>query len=128
MGRDTPTPSAPPIRTTTASGRWKLFVEKTITGQRVRSWGTRLGRYRTPFGIYNRSDHAYTGFLRAPLIRYGGYWALSNNFLETGASVVAGTLARFGEVSLGIPQDEDDLHRAPRLRPRGAACRPRSAP
>jgi hypothetical protein len=49
--------------------------------------------------------------LRAPLIRYGGYWALSNNFLETGASVVAGTPRVFGEISLGIPQDEDDLHR-----------------
>ena len=81
-------------------------------------WGTRVGRYRTPFGLSNRSDHAYTGFLRAPLIRYGGYWALSNNFLETGASVVAGTPRLFAEVSLGIPQDEDDLHRAPRVRPR----------
>ena len=34
-----------------------------------------------------------------------------NNFLETGASVVAGTPRVFAEVSLGIPQDEDDLHR-----------------
>ena len=84
----------------------EVFAEKTITGRRLLV-GTRLGRYRTPFGISNRSDHGYTGFLRAPLIRYGGYWALSNNFLETGASVVAGTPRLQAEVSLGIPQDED---------------------
>jgi hypothetical protein len=88
----------------------ELYVERTSTSPRS-LWGTRIGRYRAPFGLYNRSDHAYTGFLRAPLIRYGGYWALSNNFLETGASVVAGTPRVFGEISLGIPQDEDDLHR-----------------
>ena len=84
----------------------EVFAEKTMTGRRF-LMGTRLGRYRTPFGIYNRSDHGYTGFLRAPLIRYGGYWALSNNFLETGASLVAGTPRLLAEVSLGIPQDED---------------------
>jgi hypothetical protein len=89
----------------------ELYVERTSTSPRS-LWGTRVGRYRAPFGLYNRSDHAYTGFLRAPLIRYGGYWALSNNFLETGASVVAGTPRVFAEVSLGVPQDEDDLHRA----------------
>jgi hypothetical protein len=88
----------------------ELFVEKTVTSGRA-LWGTRVGRYRAPFGLSSRADHAYTGFLRAPLIRYGGYWALSNNFLETGASVVAGTPKLFAEVSLGIPQDEDDLHR-----------------
>ena len=32
---------------------------------------------------------------------------MSNNFLETGASVVAGTPRLQAEVSLGIPQDED---------------------
>jgi hypothetical protein len=88
----------------------ELYVEKTRATARS-LWGLRAGRYRTPFGLSGRSDHAYTGFLRAPLIRYGGYWALSNNFLETGASVVAGTPRIFGEFSLGIPQDEDDLHR-----------------
>jgi hypothetical protein len=88
----------------------ELYVEKTTATSRS-LWGLRAGRYRAPFGLYGRSDHAYTGFLRAPLIRYGGYWALSNNFLETGASVVAGTPRVFGEISLGIPQDEDDLHR-----------------
>lgn len=88
----------------------ELYVEKTVSQGRA-LWGTRIGRYRAPFGLYNRSDHAYTGFLRAPLIRYGGYWAISNNFLEAGASVVAGTPRVFGEFSLGIPQDEDDRHR-----------------
>jgi hypothetical protein len=88
----------------------ELYVEKTTATARS-LWGLRAGRYRAPFGLYARSDHAYTGFLRAPLIRYGGYWALSNNFLETGASVIAGTPRVFGEISLGIPQDEDDLHR-----------------
>lgn len=73
--------------------------------------GARVGRYRTPFGIYSRSDHAYNGFLRAPLIRYGGYWALSNNFLEGGASVIAGTPRLFAEASLGKPQDEDSQAR-----------------
>ena len=89
----------------------ELYAERVTTTSRS-LWGLRAGRYRAPFGLYGRSDHAYTGFLRAPLIRYGGYWALSNNFLETGASVVAGTPRLFGEVSLGIPQDEDHLHRA----------------
>jgi hypothetical protein len=92
----------------------ELYLEKTVTPSAGRHalWGTRLGRYRTPFGLSARSDHAYTGFLRAPLIRYGGYWALSNDFLETGASVVAGTPRLSAEVSLGIPQDEDRFHRA----------------
>jgi hypothetical protein len=43
----------------------------------------RVGRYRTPFGISSASDHAYSGFLRAPLIRYDDYYALSNNFSST---------------------------------------------
>jgi hypothetical protein len=90
----------------------EVFVEKTVTVTRQRFLvGTRLGRYRTPFGLYSRSDHGYAGFLRAPLIRYGDYWALSNNFLETGGSVVAGTSRLQAEVSLGIPQDEDEQHR-----------------
>jgi hypothetical protein len=84
----------------------ELYVEKTIrTGPYIA--GVRAGRYRTPFGIYSRSDHAYNGFLRAPLIRYGNYWALSNNFLEGGASVMAGAPRLFVEASLGLPQDQD---------------------
>ena len=89
----------------------ELYVEKTTTTARS-LWGARLGVYRTPFGLYARSEHAYTGFLRAPLMRYGGYWGVSNNFLETGASVVAGSPRLFGEFSLGAPHDQDDLHRA----------------
>ena len=65
----------------------------------------RAGRYRTPFGISNGSDHGYTGFLRAPLIRYDGYYALSNNFLEHGADVVAGVPRLTVEASVGRPSD-----------------------
>jgi hypothetical protein len=67
--------------------------------------GIRLGRYRTPFGIYSRSDHAYSGFLRAPLIRYDEYWALTNNFLEHGADVIVGTPRLSVEASIGVPGD-----------------------
>jgi len=65
----------------------------------------RAGRYRTPFGISSGSDHAYTGFLRAPLIRYGGYFALSNNFLEHGVDVLVGSPRLSLEGSLGRPAD-----------------------
>ena len=67
--------------------------------------GARLGRYRTPFGIYARGDHAYTGFLRAPLIRYDDYYGLSNHFLEGGVNILAGTPNVSAEISLGVPQD-----------------------
>jgi hypothetical protein len=52
--------------------------------------GVRAGRFRTPFGIYSRSDYGYTGFVRPPLIRYDGYFAVSNNWLEDGVTVTAG--------------------------------------
>jgi len=65
----------------------------------------RGGRYRTPFGISSGSDQAYTGFLRAPLIRYDGYYALSNNFLEQGGDVVAGVPRLTVEASVGQPAD-----------------------
>jgi hypothetical protein len=65
----------------------------------------RGGRFRTPFGIYSGSDHAYSGFLRAPLIRYDGYFALSNNFLENGVSIVAGLPNLYVETALGAPGD-----------------------
>ena len=73
--------------------------------------GVRLGRYRTPFGIYSASDHAYIGFLRAPLIRYDDYYALSNNFLEHGADVVVGAPRVYVEVSIGGPADVGEAHR-----------------
>jgi hypothetical protein len=73
--------------------------------------GVRAGRFRTPFGIYARSDHAYMGFLRAPLIRYDGYFALSNNFLEHGASGFFGTPHLSVESSLGTPADVGRVER-----------------
>ena len=88
----------------------ELKVEKTvITEQRV--LGIRLGRYRTPFGIYSSSDQGYMGFLRAPLMRYGDYWALSNNYLETGASIIAGTPRLSVEASTGFATDNDEFSR-----------------
>jgi hypothetical protein len=65
----------------------------------------RGGQFRTPFGIYNRSDYSYTGFIRPPLIRYDGYYALSNNYLERGAMVTVGIPQLFVEASLGRPHD-----------------------
>jgi hypothetical protein len=67
--------------------------------------GLRLGRYRTPFGMSAASDHAYSGFTRAPLIRYGGNFALSNTFLETGAALLIGAPALQIETSVGAPAD-----------------------
>jgi hypothetical protein len=67
--------------------------------------GIRGGRYRTPFGISSGSDHAYNGFLRAPLIRYDDYYALSNNFLEHGGDVIVGVPQLTLEVSAGVPAD-----------------------
>jgi len=68
-------------------------------------FGIRVGRYRTPFGISSGSDHGYGGFLRAPLIRYDGYYALSNNFLEHGVDVIVGRPRLSFEVSAGAPAD-----------------------
>jgi hypothetical protein len=68
-------------------------------------FGIKAGRYRTPFGISSGSDHAYNGFLRAPLIRYDGYYALSNNFLEQGVDVIVGTPRLSFEASVGVPGD-----------------------
>jgi hypothetical protein len=79
--------------------------------------GARLGRYRTPFGIYARGDHAYTGFLRAPLIRYDDYYGLSNHFLEAGVNILAGTPSLSAEISLGVPQDIGDAIRQRGLDP-----------
>lgn len=88
----------------------EIYAEKTLV-RGAGLLGTRVGRYRTPFGIYGRSDHAYTGFVRAPMIRYGDYWALSNNYLETGASVIAGATWLSAEGSVGIASDEDEYSR-----------------
>jgi hypothetical protein len=88
----------------------ELFVEKTsVRGRRL--LGVRAGRYRTPFGLYGRGDHGYTGFLRAPIIRYSDYWTLSNNYMELGISAIAGTTRVSAEGSLGRPSDEDEYYR-----------------
>jgi hypothetical protein len=65
----------------------------------------KAGRYRTPFGISSGSDQGYMGFLRAPLIRYDGYFALSNSFLEQGVDLVAGVPRFTVEASAGSPAD-----------------------
>ena len=67
--------------------------------------GVRVGRFRTPFGIYGRSDHGYTGFVRPPLIRYDGYYGVSNNWLEEGVTLTAGVPRLFVEGSLSRPRD-----------------------
>lgn len=88
----------------------ELKVEKTeIKGDRL--LGVRLGRYRTPFGIYSGSDQGYTGFLRAPLVRNSYYWALSNNYFENGASIVAGKTWLSAEASAGTAGDQDEYSR-----------------
>jgi hypothetical protein len=88
----------------------EIYVEKMFRPHR-RLLGLRGGRYRTPFGLSLRGDHAYTGFTRAPLIRYGQDFALSNTFMEGGVSVVAGAPRLYAEASLGVPLDEGLLRR-----------------
>ena len=89
----------------------ELYVEK------MRRFGggsfvaVRTGRYRTPFGISSGSDHAYVGFLRAPLIRYDWNWALSNTFMDLGADVLVGRPSFTIESSLGVPSDESYARR-----------------
>ena len=73
--------------------------------------GFRAGRYRTPFGIYTRGDYAYSGLLRAPLIRYEGYFALANTFLEHGVDVIAGIPQITVESSFSAPADVGEARR-----------------
>ncbi len=65
----------------------------------------RAGRFRMPFGIYSRSDYGYSGLARPPLIRYDGYFGLSNNWLENGAMVSAGVPHLYVEASVSRPHD-----------------------
>jgi hypothetical protein len=88
----------------------EMYVERTFK-PRGGLFGVRAGRYRMPFGISGRSDHAYMGFTRAPLMRYGSNWALSNNFLEAGVDVIVGRPSLYVEASLGTPSDESEEHR-----------------
>lgn len=94
-------------------GRLKVmeaYAERLFTPKRALV-GFRAGRYRTPFGIYNRSDYAYSGLLRAPLVRYEGYFALANTFLEHGVEVIAGIPQLNVETSLGVPADVGEARR-----------------
>jgi hypothetical protein len=75
--------------------------------------GVRGGRFRLPFGISSGSDHGYNGFLRAPLLRYDGYYALSNNFLQHGVDVLAGIPQLTLEASVGRPADVGTAIRRP---------------
>jgi hypothetical protein len=67
--------------------------------------GVRGGRFRMPFGIYSRSDHGYAGFLRPPLIRYDGYFGVSNNWLEDGVAFTAGVPQLLVDASISQPHD-----------------------
>jgi hypothetical protein len=88
----------------------EAYGERTFQpGQFV--FGIRAGRYRTPFGISSGSDQGYTGFLRAPLIRYDDYFALSNNFLEHGVDAIVGVPRLTLEVSAGVPADVGEASR-----------------
>ena len=89
------------------SGRTQLieaFAERQFR-PRGALLGVRAGRFRTPFGIYSRSDYGYAGFARPPLIRYDGYFGLSNNWLEDGAMFTAGVPQLYVEASVGRPHD-----------------------
>ena len=88
----------------------EAYAEHVSSG---RGWLRALkgGRYRTPFGIYASSDHAYIGFMRAPLIRYGDYYALSNTALEQGAEIVVGPPRLSFQASAGVPGDVGDAPR-----------------
>lgn len=94
----------------------ETYAETTLQRRTFRV-DARGGRYRTPFGIHARGDHAYAGFLRPPMVRYDGYFGLSNTFLEGGVAVAAGVPALHGEVSLGVPQDVGDAVRRTSLNP-----------
>ena len=86
------------------------YAERTFRRDRMLV-GVRGGRFRTPFGIYSSADHGYGGFLRAPMIRYAGYWALSNTFLEHGVNVVAGVPSLQMEYTAATPSDTGDEQR-----------------
>lgn len=82
----------------------ETYVEQRLEGKRLIG-GIRAGRYRTPFGIYDRGEHAYNGFLRPPLVRWGDYYDISNYWLEGGVDAFATTRGLQLEVSLGTPAE-----------------------
>lgn len=87
----------------------EAYAEWVRRGDGVRA--VRAGRYRTPFGMASASDHAYLGFLRPPLIRYGSYYALSTGYLEHGVDALAGVGPVSIEGSIGRPGDVGDALR-----------------
>jgi hypothetical protein len=86
----------------------ETYIEQRLGGRELIG-GVRAGRYRTPFGIYDRGDHAYNGFLRPPLVRWGEYYDLSNYWLEGGVDAFAAGRGFQLEVSLGSPAEDRDL-------------------
>ena len=88
----------------------EAYVERTFVPGRMLV-SLRGGRYRPPFGISSASDHAYVGFLRAPLVRYSDYFALSSTFLEHGVDVVAGLPQASVEASFATPGDVGEARR-----------------
>jgi hypothetical protein len=83
----------------------KRFSSKSLLG------GLKVGRFRPPFGISSRSDYAYNGFLRAPLIRYGESDSLSNFWTDGGADFFIGTPQLLFEASVGAPQERESRRR-----------------
>jgi len=82
----------------------EAYAERAFLGRQT-LFRVRGGQFRTPFGIYNRSDYGYTGFIRPPLMRYDGYFGLSNNYLERGAMFTAGIPRLVVEGSVVRPHD-----------------------
>jgi hypothetical protein len=83
----------------------ETYVEQRLNGKALIG-GLRAGRYRTPFGIYDRGDYAYNGFLRPPLVRWGAYNDVSNYWLESGVDAFAATHHGLQmELSLGTPSE-----------------------
>jgi len=82
----------------------EIYAERSFSSHRA-FLTVRGGQFRTPFGIYNRSDYSYTGFIRPPLIRYDGYFGLSNNYTERGAKITGGLPWLSAEYSVSKPHD-----------------------
>jgi hypothetical protein len=88
----------------------EAYLERPLASSRLVA-GVRVGRYRTPFGISGRGDHAYNGFLRPPLVRYGYYQGPSNYWLEGGVNAYVGIPRLQLEASLGAPQEDLEARR-----------------
>jgi hypothetical protein len=89
----------------------EAYAERTFLPRRA-VLGVKAGRFRTPFGISSGSDQGYNGFLRPPLMRYDGYFSISNNFLENGVDTLAGVRHFTVESAFGTPGDVGTAIRA----------------